>query len=92
MGFLRVAPRRHEYVDDLPELIDRTQDVPPPTGDPHLGLVHLPAVADGVPAGVSGLGHQRREPLNPPLDRDVVDFDTPLGEQLLDISVGRAEA
>jgi hypothetical protein len=58
----------------------------------HIRLVHLPAVADSVPAGASGLGQQRREPLDPPVDRDVVDLDTPLGEQLLDISVGQAEA
>jgi hypothetical protein len=92
VGFLRVAPRRHEYVDDLPELIHRTVDVPPPTGDLHIGLVHLPAVTDGVPAGASGLGQQRRKPLHPPIDRHVVDLDTTLGEQLLDISVGQAEA
>jgi hypothetical protein len=58
----------------------------------HIRLVHLPAVADSVPAGASGLGQQRREPLDPPVDRDVVDLDTTLGEQLLDISVGQAEA
>jgi hypothetical protein len=45
-----------EDVDDLPELIDRTVDVPPPTGDLHIGLVHLPAVADGVPAGPGSVG------------------------------------
>jgi hypothetical protein len=50
VGFLLVAPRRDEYVDDLPELIDSTVDVPPPSGDLHTGLIHLPAVADGVPA------------------------------------------
>jgi hypothetical protein len=92
VGFVRVAPRSDEYVNDLPERIDRTVDVPPPTGDLHIGLVHLPAVADGVPAGASSLGQQRREPLDPPVDRDMVDLDTTLGEQLLDISVGQAEA
>jgi len=45
-----------EDVDDLPELIDRTVDAPPPTGDLHIGLVHLPAVADGVSAGPGSVG------------------------------------
>ena len=61
----------------------------------------MPAATDGVAAGPSGLGHQRREPLHPPLDRDVVDLDAALGEQLLDaalgeqlldVAVGQAEA
>ena len=56
MGFLGVAPRSDEYVDDLPELIDRTVDVPPAAGDLHIGLVHLPAVTDGVPARPGSVG------------------------------------
>jgi hypothetical protein len=92
VGFLRVAPRSDEYIDDLAELVDRTVDGAPAAGDLHIGLVHLPAVADGVAAGASGLGQQRREPLDPPVDGDVVDLDATLGEQLLDIAVGQAEA
>jgi hypothetical protein len=37
-------------------------------------------VARRVPAGPSGLGEQRREPLHAPVDRDVVDLDAALGE------------
>jgi hypothetical protein len=33
-----------------------------------------------MPAGPGGLGQQRREPLDPPVDRDVVDLDPALGE------------
>jgi hypothetical protein len=52
-----------EHVDHLPELVDRAVYIPPLAGDLHLGLVHEPAVADGVPARSGSLGQQRREPL-----------------------------
>src|SRR5829696_4911290 len=81
-----------EHVDDLAELIDRSVHIPPPAGDLHIGLVGPPAVANGVPAWAGGLGQQGREPLHPPVDGDVVDLDTPLGEQFLDVAVGQAEA
>jgi hypothetical protein len=45
-----------------------------------------------VPARPSRLGEQRREPLHPSVDGDVVDLDTALGEQLLDVAVGQAKA
>jgi hypothetical protein len=45
-----------------------------------------------VPARASGLGQQRREPLEPPVDGDVVDLDAALGKQLLDITIGQAKA
>jgi hypothetical protein len=40
----------------------------------------------------SSLGQQRCEPLDPAIDGDVVDFDAPFAEQLLDVAVGEAEA
>jgi hypothetical protein len=69
-----------EHVDDLTELIDRTIDVLPAASDPQVGLVDLPAIPDAVQARPSGVGQQRREPLHPAVDGDVVDLDTPLGE------------
>jgi fluoroquinolone transport system permease protein len=42
-------------------------------------------------AGSGGLGQQRREPLHPPEDGDVVDLDTAFGEQFFDVPVGEAE-
>jgi hypothetical protein len=36
-----------------------------------------------VPAGSSGVGQQRREPLHPPVDGDAVNLDAALGEQFL---------
>jgi hypothetical protein len=52
----------------------------------------LPAVTDPVAAGSSSLGQQRREALHPPVHRHVVDLDTALDEQLLDVAVRQPEA
>jgi hypothetical protein len=38
-------------------------------------------------AGPGSLGEQRREPLHPPEDGDVVDLDATFGQQLLDVAV-----
>jgi hypothetical protein len=38
------------------ELVDRAVDVAPAPSHLHIGLVHLPAVADGVPAGPGSVG------------------------------------
>jgi hypothetical protein len=89
---LRVAPTGHEHFDHLPELVDRAVHLPPLAGDLHLGLVHEPAVANGVPARSGSLGQQRCEPLHPPVDRHVVDLHAPFGEEFLDVAVGQAEA
>ena len=51
----------------------------------------MPAVADTLTAGSGGLGEQRREPLHPPEDGDVVDLDTAFGEQFFDVAEGQAE-
>jgi hypothetical protein len=55
-GCGRVTTRGDEHVDDLPELIDRSVHVAPLASNLGVGLVDLPAVPDGVPAGPSGLG------------------------------------
>jgi hypothetical protein len=84
-GGLGVALWRDEHVDDLPELIDRSIHVLPSTLDLHLGLVHEPTISHGVPARAGGLGDQAREPLDPPVDGDVVNLDAALGAQLLHV-------
>jgi hypothetical protein len=91
-GGLGVAPRGDEHVDDLAELVDRAVDVAPPTGDLHIGLVHEPAISNTMTAGSGGVGQQRREPLDPAVDGGVVDVDPALGEQLLHVAIGQAEA
>ena len=92
VGGRGISPSGDEHVDDLAELVDRAEDVAPPAGDLHLGLVDLPAVTDGVPTRPSGLGQQRREPQHPPVDRHVVDLDPALGEELFDVAIGETEA
>src|SRR4030095_4590726 len=56
-----------------------------------VGLIDLPAVADGMPVRPGNLGQQRREPLHPAVDSDVKDFDTALSEQFLDVAIGQAK-
>jgi hypothetical protein len=86
-GGPRVPPYGHRDVDDLAELVDRAVDVPPPTGDLHVGLVDLPAITNRMPTGPGRLGQQRRESLHPAVDGDVVDRDAAFGEQFLDVAV-----
>ena len=51
----------------------------------------MPAIPDDVPSGGSGLGELRREPMDPPVHRHVVDLDASFGEELLHVPVGQAE-
>ena len=67
-GPWRPGTRRH-HVDDLAGLVDRSVHIAPLAGDLHLGLIHVPAVANGVAAWSGGVGEQRREPPHPPIDR-----------------------
>jgi len=83
---------RRQHVDDLTGLVDCSVDVAPAASDPHIRLVHLPAIPDPVPTRPGGVGEQRREAQYPPVDRHVVDPDTALGEQVLDVAVRQAEA
>jgi hypothetical protein len=88
LGGVRVATRGDERVDDLPELVDRAVNVAPLASHLHVGLVDLPAVPDGMPAGPGGVGQQGREPLDPPVDGDVVNVEAAFGEEFLDVAVG----
>jgi hypothetical protein len=80
----RIPPWRYPHVNDLAELVDRTVDVPPAAADLHIGLVHEPAISTTMTAGSGGISKQRREPLDPPVDGDVVDLDPALGELAAD--------
>jgi hypothetical protein len=51
----------------------------------------VPAITDQVLSSSCGLGDLRGEALNPPEDRDVVDLDPTLGQELLDVPVGEPE-
>jgi len=45
-----------------------------------------------VAAWLGSVGEQRREPLDPPVDADMVDLDAALGEQFLNVAVRQGEA
>jgi hypothetical protein len=77
-----VTPLGDEHVDDLLVLVDRPVHVAPDPGDFHVGLVDEPPAAYGVAGRPSGLDQHRRESLYPPVQRDVVDLDPSLGEEL----------
>jgi hypothetical protein len=49
-------------------------------------------ISHTVSAWPGGVGQQWREPQYPPVDGDVVDLDPTLGEELLEVAVGQAEA
>jgi hypothetical protein len=86
-GSRGISPSGDEHVDDLPELVDRTADIAPPPGDPHLRLVHRPAISHGVATRSGSLSQQRRAPKHPSIHRDVVDLDATLGQQFLEVAV-----
>jgi hypothetical protein len=60
-------------------------------GGLQVGLIDLPAIAHQVPAGPGSLGQQRREPLDPAVDGDVVDLDATL-DQFFDVAIREAVA
>jgi hypothetical protein len=89
-GRVAVATVRHEHVDDLAVLIDSPVHVPPHPIDLDIGLVDEPAITRSMARETSRVGEQRREPLHPPVDADVIYLETALGQQLLDIAIRQA--
>jgi hypothetical protein len=51
----------------------------------------MPAIADDVPTGPSGLRELRREQLDPPVHRHVIDLYAALGQEFLDVPVRKTE-
>jgi hypothetical protein len=62
------------------------------TGHLDVGLIDEGPFADTVPARPCGVDDQRREPLHPPVDGDVIDVDAALSQELFDIAVGQPVA
>jgi len=91
-----VPPWRDEHVDDLPELVDRAVDVAPPAPNPHIRLVDLPAVTNGVTTRPSSVDQPPREAQHPPAVGHDADDDallrdrSQLGEGRVQIHVGQA--
>jgi transposase len=68
----------HQHIDDLPELANRSVDVPPLTGHLHVRLVRPSAITHRVSTWPSRLGQQRRESAGPTGKASVVHFNPPL--------------
>ena len=77
----------HENLDDLAVLVDRPVQRDSATGNLDVGLIHKPTITCSVPARPGCVDQQRREPLHPAVDGDVINLDTALPQQLLDIPV-----
>jgi hypothetical protein len=82
-----VTSRRHVDINDVAVLVDGSVHVAPPARDLDVGLIHEPAVADRVSARTGRIREQRREALHPPEHADVIDLDTTLSQQLLEIAI-----
>jgi hypothetical protein len=95
LGFLQptgssaAQPRTTGPKPDLAMLIDRAVEIRPLAGDLEVGLIDEPPVARSVPAEPGSLDELRGETLHPPVDGDLINGDTALGQQLLDIPVGQ---
>ena len=85
-----VAAFRYESVDGLSVLVDRTAQIPWPSGHFALGSIHESAVADAVSVRAGGIGDERGEALHPLVDGGVANVDAVLGEQFFDVAVGLA--
>jgi hypothetical protein len=57
---------------------------------PRVGLIDEAPVTRSVPARPCSLDELRGETLHPPVDGDVIDDDTVLSQQFLDIPLGQA--
>jgi hypothetical protein len=71
--------------------IDRPVDVALYAGDFDVGLIDEPAQPHCVAARSRGV-EQRSEPLHPPKQRDVINLDTTLSEELFEIAVRQTES
>ena len=87
VGAIGVAARGDEHVDDLPALVDGPVDIPPDTVDLDIRLIHEPPITRRTTSEPRRVRQQRCEPLYPPVDRDVIDLDTPLDQQVLYVAV-----
>jgi hypothetical protein len=79
-------------VNDLAELVDRSVQIDAPAADLDVRFVDKPTITGGVPAGPGRIDQQRGEPVHPAINRDVVNSDAALGQQLFDVSVGQPVA
>ena len=69
-------------------LVDSPVHVVPTTGDFQVRLINEPPAAYQVLARPGRVDQQRREPLHPRAQGDVIDVDAAFSEELLEIAVG----
>src|SRR6266704_5342700 len=70
-------------------LIDRPVQVGPLAGDLQVSLIDEPPVTRSMPARPGSLDELQSETLHPPVDADMINRYTALGQQLLNIPVGQ---
>ena len=66
-------------IDDLAILVDRPIQIDPAPGDLHICLIDTPPITRRMPTRPGRINQQQGEPLHPPVDRDMIDLDAPLG-------------
>jgi hypothetical protein len=57
-----------------------------------IGLVDKPLTTRRVPGEAGGVGEQRREPLYPAADGDVIDVHSAFGQQCFSVTEGKPES
>ena len=88
LRYLGASSRRKVEVDHVAVLIERPVQVGPFTPDLDIGFVKTTArIEVAPPERAQPLLHLRNVPLNPAVDRRVVDGDAPFGEHFLQIAV-----
>jgi hypothetical protein len=75
-----------------PPLCWLPRHIPAQCNSAHLGLIHPPAISDPMPAGPAASATSGVDRCTHRVDGDVVDSDAALGEQLLGVAVGEANA
>ena len=86
MRGLQVAPRGEQEVNGRAMLVDGAVEIPPLPTDLDIGFINMPFAGNGSFAPIEPLQQFGRVPDDPPVDRGVIDGDTPLRHHLLKIS------
>ena len=91
-GCADVASLGDVHVDDLAVLVHGPVHLAPDTADLDVGFVNEPTVTYRMTARPSGVDEHRGEALHPPVDGDVVNFDSSLCQEFFYISIRQAVA
>ena len=81
-----------QHVNDLAELVDRTVQRDPPSGDLDRGFLDESAITRRVPTGSCCIDEQRGEPLHLPVEGHVINHGAAFDQQLLDVARGQGVA